>query len=127
MLSIPCLAYTIQFYITDIFIVVRFSQRCFHDHIGCGITFTTISLKFLGNYLCANFTLLCNASGAGQSNTATTVPVLFYIWKCLIYITKSGEHTQVTCYVLLKMHLLLVLLLWDTMKDTYFFTDMQSK
>ena len=45
------------FYITEKFIVGRFLQRSCQNHIGCGITFNTVSLSFLANSLCVNLML----------------------------------------------------------------------
>lgn len=46
------------FYIASIFIACWFLQRCFPNHVDCGITFTTISLSFLATYLCVNLSFL---------------------------------------------------------------------
>ena len=111
------------------FILGRLSQRFFQNHIGCGITLSTISLSVFGQlYECQRHVVLWRTENQGFFHGSTKLWVLIlggsiwkhsyrygsvsrYLLKCLTYNIKRGGSGSMS----VRMHLLL----WDTMKHTY--------
>ena len=122
------------FFITSISIVRRISLRCFQNHIGCEMVFTTISLSFLLNYVCQPHVVFWRTKiqrffhghskrrygclyWLSQSGTTTGALVLSRVLFASVWliILKGWICNNKCCSISRRMHQLLVLLLWDTM------------
>ena len=110
------LAYTALCFINPTYFVSRLSQTCFQIHVGCRFTINTISMSFLASYI---YVSVMSFLEVGKYKGYFMV--ICYLCKCFNSNTKNGEHVKVSVVLFQQslLHLLLMLLLCDSMKHTY--------